>query len=120
MRYVMVIAFLLVLVATTVAYAAGMTGTFRSVAGGTDSVPHCQVLNYSIAAADTITSVDAQVKCTVTGSYTVEATVTSGASGSGSAAASLTANVPLTVAVTLGSSVTIGSSTYNVDVRVTR
>jgi hypothetical protein len=112
---------LVVLLTATVAYAAGMTGNFRSVGSGTDSVPHCQVLSYSIAAADTITSVSPQVKCTVGGSYTVEVTVTSGVnSGTGSAAASLTADTPATVAVAISPSVTIGSSTYSVDVRLTR
>lgn len=111
---------LLVLVAT-LAYAAPMTmDSVDTLGGGAGTVAHCQVLDYDIAASDTITSVNANVECDVTGSYTVNATVTSGASSeSGSTPASLTAGNPLTVAVTISPSVTIGSSTYNVDVSVT-
>ena len=112
---------LLVLVAT-LAYAAPMTaGTIKTLGGGTDTVAHCQVLDYDIAASDTITAVNANVECDVTGSYTVNATVTSGASNnSGQAAASLTADTPLVVAVTLGASVSIGSQTYYADVSITK
>ena len=112
---------LLVLVAS-LAYAAPMTvGTIGVLGGGTDTVAHCQVLNYDVAASDTITSVNANVECDVTGSYTVNATAISGASsGSGSSAASLTANTPLTVAVTISPSVSIGSSTYDMDISVTQ
>ena len=121
MRTLILAMTLLVLVAT-LAYAAPMTaGTIKTLGGGTDTVAHCQVLDYDIAASDTITAVNANVVCDVTGSYTITATVTSGASNSsGQAAASLTANTPLVVAVTLGASVSISSSTYYADVHITK
>ena len=112
---------LLVLVAS-LAYASPMTvNTIGVLGGGTDTVAHCQVLDYDIAASDTITSVNTKVECDVTGSYTVNVTATSGASsGSGQAAASLTANTPATLAISISPSVSIGSSTYNADVSVTK
>lgn len=82
-------------------------------------MPHCQVIDYSIAASDTISSVNAQVVCTVGGSYNVTAAVSSGASnGSGQNSATLSADVPQTVAVSISPSVAIGSSTYDADIQV--
>lgn len=111
---------LLVLVAT-LAHAAPMSvDNFAALGGGTVTVAHCLVVDYTVAASDTITIINANVKCDVTGSYTVSATATSGASsGSGQAAASLTANVPSVVAITISPSVSISGSTYNADVSVT-
>ena len=84
---------------------------------GSDSVPHCQVQDYDIAASDTISSVNTQVECDLTGSYNVTATVTSGAStGDGQQAASLTAGTPLTVSVAISPSVAITGDACNVEV----
>ena len=119
MRKIVVAIGVLVALAT-IAYAAPITGnTFKMIGGGTDAVAHCQVIDYDIAASDTISIVNANVECDITDSYTVSATVTSGASNtSGQTATSLTANTPLVVAVTISPSVTLGSQTYDVDVRV--
>ena len=122
MRYIVIVGFLVVL-AASIAYAApfGSTPTTKTLSGGTDTVAHCQVQDYDIAASDTISSVNTQVECDVTGSYNVSATVTSGAStGSGTTPASLTAGTPLTVAVSISPSVSIGSSTYDADIQVKR
>lgn len=116
-RLVLLLAMLVI--AGTAVYAASMTGTAKMLGGGIDTVPHCQALHYDIAASDTITSINAQVKCDVTGSYNVTATVTSGVnSGSGQTAASLTANTAATVAVTISPSVAISSSNYSADILV--
>ena len=120
MRYIAIIGFLGVL-AASIAYAAPFpsTPTAKGLSGGSDNVTHCQVIDYDIAASDTISSVNANVECDITGSYNVDATVTSGAStGNGTTAASLTANTPLVVAVTISPSVSIGSSTYDADIQV--
>ncbi|MBI2936081.1 MAG: hypothetical protein HYY31_04660 [Chloroflexi bacterium] len=109
------------ILAATGVFSASMTGSTKMLGGGSDNVAHCQVLDSTIPASDTISSVDANVKCDLTGSYNVTATVTSGASsGSGQGAASLTANVAQVVAVSISPSVTIGSSTYTADVLVQR
>lgn len=106
---------------TTLVYTAAMSGTAKSLGGGIDSVPHCQVSGYNIAALDTISTVNATVECSITGSYTVSATVTSGASsGSGQTAASLAADTPQSVSITISPSVTITSSTYSVELKVKR
>ena len=119
MRKLAITMFLVAAVATT-AYSASISmGTIKKLGGGTDTVAHCQVLDYSVAASDTISSVNANVECTQGGSYNVTATVTSGASnGTGQSAASLTADTPQIVAVTISPSVAIGSSTYDADVQV--
>ena len=119
MRYLAITMFLVVAVAT-VAYSASITmGTIKTLGGGSDTVAHCQVLDYVVAASDTITSVDAQVVCTKGGNYNVTAAVTSGASsGSGQNSATLSADTPQTVTVGISPSVTIGSSTYDADVQV--
>ena len=120
MRNLAIILFLVAAVATT-AYSASISmGTIKALGGGSDTVAHCQVLAYSIAASETITSVDAKIVCTEGGSYNVTATVTSpGAStGSGQNSATLSADTPQTVTVTISPSVTIGSSTYDADVQV--
>ena len=117
---VLLIAIVAVAVVTVGAYSAAITGTAKTLGGGTDNVAHCQVIDYDIPASDTITTINANVECDLTGSYTVDATVTSGSSGSGQTATSLTANTPLVVAVSISPSVTIGSSTYTADVRVKR
>ncbi|MCH7713487.1 MAG: hypothetical protein IIC99_07675 [Chloroflexi bacterium] len=118
MRYLAIIMFLVVLGAT-MAYAAPISvGVIKSLGGGTAAVPHCQVLNYSIAASDTISSIDAQVQCSVSGNYNVTATVTSGTSGSGQNSATLTADTPQTVTVAISPSVSIASSTYDADIQV--
>ena len=57
------------LLVSSVAYAASMTGTVKTLGGGSSSVPHCQVLDYDIAASDTITSVNANVECDIGGTY---------------------------------------------------
>ena len=122
MRYIVIVGFLVVLTAS-IAYAApfSTTPTAKTLSGGTDNVAHCQVQDYDIAASDTISSVNTQVECDITGSYNVDVTVTSGASsGSGSTPASLTAGTPLTVAVTISPTVSIGSSTYDADIQVRR
>ena len=116
----LIIGAMLVMVVTVGAYSAAITGTAKTLGGGTDNVAHCQVIDYDIPAADTITTINANVECDLTGSYTVDATVTSGASGTGQTATSLTAGTPLVVAVGISPNVTIGSSTYTVDVRVKR
>ena len=112
---------LVVLLTAGVAYSAAMTGTAKMLGGGSDDVPHCQVLDYNVPASGAISSVNANVKCDLTRSYTVTSTVTSGAaSGSGETAASLTANTPQVVAVTISPSVAITGTTYNVDILVKR
>ena len=83
MRHAAIGIFLFVLIGIVI-YTASMTGTSGMVGGGSDSVPHCQVLYYSIAVSDIISSVNANVECDIMDSYTVTASVTSGAStGSG-------------------------------------
>ena len=99
--------------------AASMTGNANTLGSGSSTVPHCQVRKYSIAASDTISSVNADVRCDTTGSYNVTATVTSGAaSGMGTTSASLTGGSTSTVSVAISPSVSISSSTYNVDVLI--
>ena len=112
----------LMALAMTIAYSASITGTARALGGGSDSVPHCQMQKYDIAASDTISSINVRVECDITGTYIVDVTVTSGASsGSGQTiGVGLTADTPATVGVTISPSVTIGSSTYDVEVFVTR
>ena len=115
-------AMIIMVLAGSLAYAApfGSTPTVKALAGGTASVPHCQVLDFSIAASDTITSVNANVVCDVTDSFNVNATVYSGASsGSGSTLVAFSTDVTEAVAVS-NSSVTIGSQAYNVDINVRR
>ena len=108
------------LLVSSIAYAASMTGTVKSIGGGTDTVPHCQVLDYVIAASDTISSINAQVECDVAGTYTVTASVNSGA-GSGSLGVTLSANTPATVTgITITPSVTITGSSYTADIQVKR
>lgn len=120
MRYIVIVGFLVVLTAS-VAYATALSPVVKALGGGTATVPHCQVLDYDIAASDVISSVNANVECDVSGTYNVKATVTSGSSGTGTTSSvSLTANTPLVVAVSISPSVTIGSSTYNVDIEVTK
>ena len=119
MRLLVVGAALIALV-TVGAYSAAITGTATTLGGGTDNVAHCQVIDYDIPASDTVTTINANVVCDLTGSYTVDATVTSGSSGTGQTATSLTANTPLVVAVSISPNVTIGSSTYTADIRVKR
>ena len=72
MRVAAIIVLLLLVVPG--AYAASVTGTTKLLGAGSDSVPHCQVQDYDIAASDTISSVNTQVECDLTGSYTVTAT----------------------------------------------
>ena len=112
----------LMALAMTIAYAASITGTARALGGGSDTVPHCQVQKYDIAASDTISSVNVRVECDITDTYPVDVTVTSGASsGSGqTTGVGLTADTPATVGVTISPSVSIGSSTYDVEVFLTR
>lgn len=118
MRRLVMVAILLAAVVTPV-YADAMSGSTKPLGGGSSPVAHCQVLDYSIAASDTISSVNAQVKCDVTGSYIVTATVASGInSGSGQQSASLTAGTPQTVAVSISPSVPINGSTYSTDLLV--
>ena len=118
MRRIALITIAVMLVATGAFSASMATGTIKMLGGGTDSVAHCRVLDYDIA-SDTIGSVNANVECDLTASYTVEATVNSGASSTtGQTATSLTANTPLVVAVTISPSVTISGSTYDIDIRV--
>ena len=123
MRYVLIAGFLVVL-AASIAYAApfGSTPTTKTLSGGTDNVAHCQVIDYDVAASDTISSVNANVECDLGGSYNVDATVTSpGAStGTGTGPVTLVANTPQVVAIAISPSVTIGSSTYNADIQVKR
>ena len=121
MRNLAVIMFLLVLGAT-LAYSAPISGSImKSLGGGTATVPHCQVLDYYIAASDTISSVNARVLCSVGGNYNVTAAVGSGASsGTGQNSATLTADTPQTVSVSISPSVSIGNSTYNTDLQVVR
>ena len=120
MRYLAITLFLVVAVATVADSASFSMGTIKTLGGGSDTVAHCQVLDYSVAASDTISSVDAQVVCTKGGSYNVTATVTSpGAStGTGQQSATLTADAPQSVTVAISPSVLIGSSTYDADVQV--
>ena len=117
-------ALVIMVLAGTMAYAApfGSTPTVNALAGGTTSVPHCQVLDHSIAASDTISSVNAKVVCDTSASFNVNATVNSpGASaGSGTTLTAFTADVSQVVAITLGQSVSIGSQAYNIDVNVRR
>lgn len=117
----LVVGVILVVMAATGAFSASMTGSSKPLGGGSDTVPRCQVLEYSIAASDTISSVNAQVKCDTTGSYTATTTVASGAaSGSGQTAVSLTANTAAAVAITISPSVAISGSSYNVDLLMKR
>ena len=118
MRRFVLITIALMLVATGAFSASITTGTIKMLGGGADSVGHCRVLDYDVAASDTISSVNANVECDLGGSYTIEVTVNSGASTTGQTAASLTANTPQVVAVTISPSVSISGATYNVDVRV--
>ena len=111
---------LLVLIATA-AYAAPMSvGTVKAVGGVTISVPHCQVLNYYIAASDTISGVNANVSCDTTASFNINATVNSGASSeSGSSGLiAFTADVPQLVAIAISPSVTISGQAYDAVVTV--
>ena len=114
-------AMIIMVLAGSLAYAApfGSTPTVKALAGGTASVPHCQVLDFSIASSDTITSVNTNAVCDVTDSFNVNATVISGASGSGSTLVAFTTDVTEAVAVS-NSSVSIGSQVYDVDINVRR
>ena len=98
MKYIAIIGFLVVL-AASIAYAAPMPSapTAKDLSGGTDNVTHCQVIDYDIPASDTISSVNANVECDITGSYNVDATVTSGAS-SGSRFPAGTSQITLSTA----------------------
>ena len=98
----------------TAAYASPMTGTVKALGGATTSVAHCQVLYYSIPASDTITTVNANVECDTTASFTVNASIHSGATtGTGSNAASFTAGTPQVVTISISPSVPITSQTYD-------
>ena len=118
-----IVAMMVMVLGGTLAYAApfGSAPTVKALAGGTTNVPHCQVLDFSIAASDTITSVNANVVCDTSDSFNVNATVASGASSeSGSTLVAFTADVPEAVAVSISPSVTIASQAYNIDVNVRR
>ena len=112
---------LLVLIATA-AYAAPMSGTVKAVGGTTVSVPHCRVLDYAIAASDTISGVNANVKCDTTASFNVNATVNSGASSeSASELIAFTADVAQVVTINSVDGltpVTISAQAYDVVVTV--
>ena len=113
-----VIGIVVLLLVSSVAYAASMTGTVKTLGGGSSSVPHCQVLDYDIAASDTITSVNANVECDIGGTYKVSASVNSGACSGETTGVVLTGGTPLVVAVSISPSVTISGSTYDVDLQV--
>ena len=115
-----VIGIALLLLVTTGGYATALTtGTISALGGGSSNVAHCQVVDYDVAVSDTISSVNANVECDLTGTYSVDATVTSGSSGSGqTTGVSLTAGVPLVVAITISPSVTISATTYSADIQV--
>ena len=118
-----IVAMIVMVLGGTLAYAApfGSTPTVKALAGGTATVPHCQVLDFNIAASDTITSVNANVVCDTSDSFNVNATVTSGASsGSGSTLVAFTADVTEAVAVSISPSVVIGNQVYDIDVNVRR
>ena len=106
------------LLVSSVAYAASMTGTVKSLGGGSSSVPHCQVLDYDIAALDTISSVNANVECDVGGTYKVTASVNSGAGSGETTGVVLTAGNPSPVTIGISPEVTISGSTYDVDLQV--
>lgn len=116
-------AMIIMVLGGTLAYAApfGSTPTVKALAGGTTTVSHCQVLDFSIAASETITSVNTNVVCDTTDSFNVNATVNSGASsGSGSTLVAFTADVTEGVAVSISPSVAIGSQAYDIDINVRR
>ena len=116
-------AIIIMVLAGTAVYAApfGSTPTVNALAGGTTTVPHCQVLDFSIAASDTITSVNTNVVCDTTDSFNVDATVNSGASsGSGSTLVEFTADLTEPVVVGISPSVAIGSQVYDIDINVRR
>ncbi len=116
-------ALIIMVLAGTMAYAApfGSTPTVNALAGGTTSVPHCQVLDHSIAASDTITSVSSNVVCDTSASFNVHSTVNTGASsGTGSTLVAFTADVSQLVAVSISPSVAIASQKYNIDLNVRR
>ena len=113
---------LLVLIATA-AYAVPISvGTVKAVGGTTISVPHCRVLDYYIAASDTISAVNANVKCDTTASFNVSATVHSGASTQlASELVAFTANVAQVVTIDSGDGltpVTISAQLYDIAVTV--
>ena len=106
-----IVAMIVMVLGATLAYAApfGSAPTVKALAGGTTTVPNCQVLDFSIAASDTIDS------------FNVNATVNSGASSeSGSTLVAFTADVTEAVAVSISPSVAIGSQVYDIDVNVRR
>ena len=113
-----VIGIVVLVLVSSVAYAASMTGTVKSLGGGSSSVPHCQVLDYDIAASDIISGVNANVECDIGGTYKVSASVNS-AAGSGEATGIvLTGGIPAVVAIAISPSVSISGSTYDVDLQV--
>lgn len=117
------VAIIVLVLGGTLAYAApfGSTPTVNALAGGTTNVPHCQVLDFNIAASDTITAVNANVVCDTTASFNVKATVNSGAaSESGSTLVAFTADVTETVAVGISPPVSIGDNAYDIDINVRR
>ena len=118
MRLIMTVVVFLLLV-TGVASSAAMTGTAGTVGGGSDTVPHCQVLDYDVAASDTISSVNAQVVCDESGSFTVTASVNSGA-GTGQQGVALTADIAAGVSIAISPSVGISGSACTVSLQVQR
>ena len=102
----------------------GIRGTYvrqgKSLGGTTVSAPHGRVLDYEIAASDTISGVNAKVKCDATGSINVNATADSGASSkSGSSGLiALTADVPQVVDIGISPSVTISGQACDAVVTV--
>ena len=119
-----IVATIIMVLGGTLAYAApfGSTPSVKALAGGTASVPHCQVLDFTVAASDTISTVNANVVCDATGSFNVKATVNSpgATSRSGTTLVAFTADVTEAVVVTLGQSVSIGSQAYDIDINVRR
>lgn len=115
MRKILVLIGILVLSSSAV-YAASIPSTnVRPMGGGSDSVPRCQVRQYTIAASGSISSISTTVRCTAGGSYSVSATFKSGASsGSGSVTAALSANTNTNISIPISPSVSISGNAYSV------
>jgi len=122
MRRLVIVLTLVVLIATA-AYAVPISvDTVKALGGVTVSVAHCRVLDYNIAANDTISGVNANVKCDTTASFNVTATVHSGASTqSASELVAFTADVAQVVTIDSVDGltpVTISAQLYDIAVTV--
>ncbi len=97
-------------------FAAHIPGSAGRLGAGSDTVSLCKVTSYTVNSTGPISSVNATMVCSVTGTYNITATVTSGPGyGTGTRTSQGLSTTPATFSISISPSVTITGGAYNVE-----